>query len=80
MQLILKCCSVTIYLLQIVQRGLARIDGWRNTIMDSTEKLAFEKLTPLDDHDIGIYKSAIDFAFEHLKIHRHAPRIAGKIN
>ena len=48
--------------------------------MDSTEKLAFEKLTPLDDHDIGIYKSAIDFAFEHLKIHRHAPRIAGKIN
>lgn len=28
--------------------------------MDSTEKLVFEKLTPLDDHDIGIYKSAID--------------------
>ena len=27
--------------------------------MDSTEKLVFEKLTPLDDHDIGIYKSAI---------------------
>lgn len=33
--------------------------------MDSTEKLVFEKLTPLDDRDIGIYKSAIDFAFEH---------------
>ena len=33
--------------------------------MDSTEKLVFEKLTPLDDHDIGIYKSAIDFAFEY---------------
>ena len=36
--------------------------------MDSTEKLVFEKLTPLDDHDIGIYKSAIDFAFEHSDI------------
>ena len=33
--------------------------------MDSTKKLVFEKLTPLDDHNIGIYKSAIDFAFEH---------------
>lgn len=32
--------------------------------MDNTKTYVFEKLTPIDDSDISVYKSALDFVFE----------------
>ena len=33
--------------------------------MAETKKYVFEKLTPVNDSDISVYESAIDFVFEH---------------
>ena len=32
--------------------------------MEESKKYTFEKLTPVDNCDISVYESAIDFAFE----------------
>ena len=36
----------------------------RGLNMEESKKYTFEKLTPVDDCDISIYESAIDFAFD----------------
>lgn len=36
----------------------------RGLNMEESKKYTFEKLTPVDDCDISVYESAIEFAFE----------------